>query len=79
MEKKVIIVRAQDLIILTEPKPIKEEDGIDYKGLVNEICCWLMNNENTTTICLSLIFHLINIGYDKKFIYKLFDGYEVEL
>ena len=59
---------------LSEPETIKEEDLIDYKKLVNEICCWLANNEDIEGVSFPLIDHLVEIGYDTDFVNNLFEN-----
>ena len=58
---------------LSEPETIKEEDLIDYKKLVNEICCWLANNEDVEGVSFPLIDHLVEVGYDEDFVNNLFE------
>lgn len=50
-----------------------EEDAVDYKGLVTEICSWLANNEDVESVSFPLIDHLVEIGYDEAFVNGLFE------
>lgn len=63
----------EDVDTLLVPKPVKEDDLVDYKGLVNEICCWLANNEDVEGVSFPLIDHLVEIGYDEDFVNNLFE------
>lgn len=63
----------EEVDTLLVPKPIKEEDLIDYKKLVNEICCWLANNEDIEGVSFPLIDHLVEVGYDEDFVNNLFE------
>lgn len=63
----------EEVDTLLVPKPVKEDDLVDYKGLVNEICCWLANNEDVEGVSFPLIDHLVEIGYDEDFVNNLFE------
>lgn len=58
---------------LSEPELIKEEDLVDYKKLVNDICCWLANNEDVEGVSFPLIDHLVEVGYDEDFVNNFFE------
>lgn len=63
----------EEVDTLLVPKPVKEDDLVDYKGLVNEICCWLANNEDVEGVSFPLIDHLVEVGYDEDFVNNLFE------
>lgn len=63
----------EEVDTLLVPKPVKEDDLVDYKELVNDICCWLANNEDVEGVSFPLIDHLVEIGYDEDFVNNLFE------
>lgn len=63
----------EEIAEIKTPAPV-EEDGVDYKGLVAEICCWLTNNEDVEGVSFPLIDHLVEIGYDEDFVNGLFEN-----
>lgn len=63
----------EEVDTLLVPKPVKEDDLVDYKELVNDICCWLANNEDVEGVSFPLIDHLVEVGYDEDFVNNLFE------
>ena len=65
-------VDEKEIADIPEDEDVKE-DKIDYKKLVEDIMCWIINSEDSDSD-VSLSDYLSDLGYDEELINSLFDS-----